>query len=189
MNLANRISICRILLAPFFIACLLYYTPERDFLRLLALYIFFIGIFTDAADGYIARNQFQKTRLGTFIDPLADKLMLISAFVSLSMLNNLPDNLKIPPWATLIVISRDVIILLGSSVIYIINGNLVVKPSILGKLTTFFQMMSIVSLLLKLSYSSIILNAAILFTIASGIGYLRRGSQILNSNTSPAILE
>lgn len=188
MNLANRISICRILLVPFFIACLLYYSPEKDFLRLLALYIFLIGVVTDAADGYIARNQFQKTRLGTFIDPLADKLMLVSAFVALSVLNNLPANLKIPPWVCLIVISRDVLILMGSSVIYIMNGNLVVHPSMLGKLTTFFQMVSIVCILLRLSYSFILWNTAVLFTIASGIGYLRRASQLLN-NTNPALLE
>lgn len=184
MNLANRISIVRVLLVPFFIACLLYYTPERDFLRLLAVSIFSIGIFTDAADGYIARNKLQRTRLGTFLDPLADKLMLTSAFLALTILDNLPDNLRVPPWVTLIVISRDILILLGISIIYVMNGNLVIRPSLLGKLATFFQMSGVVFLLLQLNYSFLCLIIAVIFTISSGIGYLRRGSQLLNNATA-----
>jgi CDP-diacylglycerol--glycerol-3-phosphate 3-phosphatidyltransferase len=183
MNFANKISIFRILLIPFFVGPLLYYCPERDFLRFLALGIFTLAVFSDALDGYIARIKKERTKLGTFLDPLADKLLLVSAFISLSVVDNLPSGLKLPLWVPLLVVSRDTIILLGAVIIYIIRGSLEVSPSKLGKLTTFFQMMTIVSLLLQLRYSVFLWYAASFFTVASGIGYIKRGTQILNAST------
>ena len=111
MNIANKISTFRILSVPFFVASILYYSPERSFLRLVALLIFIMAAASDAIDGYVARKSNQHSRAGIVLDPLGDKLLLMSAFICLTVNNNLP--LKFPLWVTLIVISRDVIIALN----------------------------------------------------------------------------
>lgn len=182
MSLANKITIVRILLIPFFITCFIYYTPEKDFLRFIALTIFTISVLTDAIDGYIARRYYQKTKLGTFLDPVADKLLIISAYISLSMIVTLPQEFRIPPWVSIVVISRDILIVLGAIIIYMIIGKIEIKPSLLGKITTALQMVTIIVVLLEFQYSYIIWTSAVLFTILSGIGYLIRANQILNES-------
>src|SRR3989338_3083981 len=114
MNLANKISIVRILLIPFFMAAIIYYSPDKDFLRFVALGIYILGVISDALDGYIARTKSQKTVLGSYIDPIADKLLLVSAFICLSIQNSFPKDYSLPPWVVLTVVSRDAIIVLGS---------------------------------------------------------------------------
>lgn len=179
MNLANKISIGRILLIPFFVAAILYYRPESDYLRFVALTIFTLGVISDAVDGYLARNRGQRSKLGVYLDPIADKLLLITAFICLSMVNSFPAELRLPPWVPLIVISRDIIIVLGSVIIHLITQKLEIIPSKLGKATTVFQMMTIICVLLQLPYSFIVWDVAVLFTILSGMGYIRRGSRLL----------
>lgn len=181
MNLANRITIGRILLIPFFIASIFYYRPESELLRFLPAIIFGMAVATDAIDGFIARILKQKSHLGTILDPLADKLLLISAFICLSMVENLPASFRLPPWVTIIVLSRDIIIVLGFLVIHHIKGSVEVRPTPLGKLTTFLQMMTIVSVLLQFGHSPVIWNAAVVFTIISGIDYVVIGSRMLNN--------
>ena len=180
MTLANKITIIRILLIPFFITCFIYYTPERDFLRLIALAIFTVSMLTDAIDGYVARKYYQKTRLGTVLDPMADKLLIISAFISLSMIAVLPQEFRIPPWVSIVVISRDILIVLGFLIIHMLIGEIEIKPSILGKITTAFQMVTIVVVLLQFRYSYVIWTTAAIFTALSGVGYLVRANRILN---------
>jgi len=186
MNLANKISITRILLIPFFVASVIYYSPDKDFLRFVALGIFMIGVLSDALDGYIARTMNQKTVLGSYIDPIADKLILLTAFLCLSMVNNFPKDTSLPAWVVLTVISRDAIIVLGSIVIYMIKGKLEVIPSKLGKATTFLQMFTVISVLLHFRYSYIVWSMAAIFTVLSGVGYIRRGSLLLSENHSAA---
>lgn len=182
MNLANRISILRILLVPFFILSLIYYTPDKDILRWLALLIFSLAVVTDAVDGYVARIFGQKTTLGTFLDPLADKFLLISAFICLTLIDFFPAHIKLPPWVLIIVISRDVIIILGTILIYIITQQIEIIPSRLGKVATFFQMITIISLLLQFKHSDLIWSVTMFFTIISGINYIRRGSKLFNND-------
>ena len=174
LNLANRITMGRIILIPFFIAAIIY--SRRD----LALILFFLAIASDALDGYIARTQNQKTRLGTFLDPLADKMLLVSAFICLSIFKTVPQELRFPPYVPIIIISRDALIVLGSIIIYVLAGDINIRPSWSGKVTTFFQMLTIVSVLAQFKYSYIIWNAAVVMTIISGIGYLLVGSRLLN---------
>lgn len=183
MNLANKISIARILLIPFFVAAVIYYSPERDFLRFVALGIFMLGVVSDALDGYIARTRNQKTALGSYIDPIADKLLLLTAFICLSMVSNFPKGYSLPAWVVLAVISRDAIIVLGSIIIYVMKGGLEIVPSKLGKSTTFLQMFTIIAVLLHFRYLFVIWNLTVLFTVLSGIGYIRRGSRLLSENT------
>ncbi len=180
MNLANKISVFRILLIPFFIACVLYYSPQKDYLRFWALGIFTLAVVSDAIDGFIARNHKQKTELGTILDPIADKLLLICAFISLSFIKNLPDGLRIPAWVVLIVISRDIIIILGATVLHLVTGKLKVNPSWLGKATTFFQMVTIITVLSSFKTAEVFWNLAAIFTVLSGIDYIWRGSKLFN---------
>jgi len=183
MNLANKITIFRILLIPFFIACMLYYNESKAFLRFVALGIFAIASLTDAVDGGIARSRGQITDLGTVLDPVADKLLIATAFIALSTLKNIPENLRIPAWAVLTVITRDIVIILGFAIIYFLKGNVVIKPSWLGKITTFFQMLAILAILAVFKYNKFFIYPAAFFTVLSGIDYIWRGSRQLNENS------
>ena len=181
MSLANKLSLFRILLVPAFVLCLIYYRPgELERLRYLAVALFLIGVVTDAVDGYVARAERQATRLGAILDPAADKLFLVAAFLSLSLISTLPREYRLPPWVPIVVISRDLLIVFGWILIGLITGDLQAQPSRLGKATTFLQMITIVSVLLGLSFSRFVLGSAMVLTVLSGVGYLRRGNRLLN---------
>ena len=89
MNLATRITVTRIMLTPVFLGLLLYYKnasgPHSEWLRIAAIFVFFLAVFTDALDGFIARTRSQKTVLGTYLDPLADKFLIISAIIMMTL--------------------------------------------------------------------------------------------------------
>jgi cardiolipin synthase len=180
MNLANRITILRIILIPFFIAAIAYSRMD------IALVCFALAVISDGVDGFIARTMNQKTQLGTILDPMADKLLLMSAFICLAVVRSIPDALRLPPYVPIIVISRDAFIVLGSIVVFFIKGDVEIRPSMAGKVTTFFQMMTIASVLVRFKYSYVVWNIAVLLTIASGIGYLLQGSRMLNGSQQQA---
>jgi len=180
MNLANKISIMRILLVPCIVASLVYYHPSRDGLRYLTLGLFLLGILSDAVDGYIARAKNQQSKLGTLLDPIADKLLILSALISLSTIRALPDWLRIPAWFNLIVISRDVVLIAGTVLIFGLTGALSVRPSWLGKCTVAAQMLVVPTVLLKLPWKVELLIVVAALTILSGIGYLRMGTKLLS---------
>jgi len=177
MNIANKITILRVLLTPIFFGLVIYYKPEHDYLRFIALAIFAIAVLTDAIDGFLARFLKQKTTLGTIMDPIADKFLLITSFIALTVWNA---GIKLPLWLPIIVVSRDIIIVIGVVVIFLTNGDIKIAPSISGKLTTFFQMMAIISVLLLYKHSEYIWNLAVAFTLLSGIDYVFRGARLLN---------
>lgn len=178
MNLANRITIVRIFLIPFFVILLIYDYGFAAFI------LFCVMGITDAVDGFIARACGQKTELGTFLDPMADKLLLTTAFIALSIINELP------VWLTVIVVSRDLIIVLGALLTHILTNNLIISPSIMGKCTTFFQLLTIsLVLLLRLmeqppfSLNALFVTTAI-FTAASGIHYIYKGTKLVNGDAA-----
>lgn len=174
MNLANKITIARILLIPFFIAFILYSKLS------LALIVFLIAVISDAVDGYIARKWRQKTKSGAMLDPIADKILIISAFVCLIFVKDLPYAVRFPPYVPIIVISRDALILLGTVIIYMLKGDIEIKPSPLGKITTFLQMLTVIFILTRLKYSGLVWNIMIVVTVISGFEYILIGSRILN---------
>lgn len=178
MNLANKITISRIVLTPLFITAIVYSRMD------IALILFTLAIISDGLDGFVARTFKQKTVLGTILDPVADKILLISAFICLALVNTLPENLRLPPYVPIIVISRDAIIVLGSVMIHVIKGNVRISPSFWGKITTFFQMITIVSILFQFKYAAIVWNLAVVFTVVSGIDYMIKGSRTLSENNS-----
>src|SRR5207248_8322765 len=129
MTTANRITILRILLVPFFVVEVLYYVKTGNELhRLLALLSFAVAAICDGVDGYIARRYSQRSELGAILDPLADKLLLVSGIVLLSF--NWPYLDSIPLWLTGTIIGRDILILAGVIVIQITIGKVQVKPRV-----------------------------------------------------------
>ncbi|PIQ87667.1 MAG: CDP-diacylglycerol--glycerol-3-phosphate 3-phosphatidyltransferase [Candidatus Omnitrophica bacterium CG11_big_fil_rev_8_21_14_0_20_43_6] len=185
MNIANKISTFRILSVPFFIACLVYYGPQKEYLKNLALAIFVLGVISDGLDGYIARKAKMQSKAGLILDPLGDKLLLMSAFIFLSPISQL--ELTFPLWVSFIVISRDLIIIMGAMVIYMVKQNLDVHPTRWGKLTTTFQMLSAICVLLQWELAMLIWWPAVVFTVISGVDYIKRGFKILYANDSRCV--
>ncbi|MCX5711774.1 MAG: CDP-alcohol phosphatidyltransferase family protein [Candidatus Omnitrophica bacterium] len=179
MNIANKISTFRILSVPFFIAALTYYTPQQDYLRWVALAIFVVAAVSDAVDGYIARKSKLISKAGMVLDPLGDKLLLVSAFICLNLVKSFPNGIYIPLWVTLIVISRDILIMLGTIVIFIVKQEIKVYPTRWGKLTTSFQMAAVGCVLLQLKVSPAFWWMAAIFTLISGVDYVMRGFKVL----------
>jgi cardiolipin synthase len=183
VNFANKISTFRLLSVPFFIASIIYYSPQRSYLRLFALGIFTLAVISDAVDGYIARKEKLKSQAGLILDPLADKLLLMSAFI---FLYKFPvGDIDFPGAVILIVISRDVIILLGAVVIYMVKQEIKIYPTLWGKLTTTFQMLSVAFVLLQWQFSSILWWTATVFTVISGADYIQKGFKVLYALDSP----
>ena len=176
MNLANKITIARIILIPFFIAAVVYSRLNA------ALALFILAIISDGADGFIASALKQKTQLGTILDPIADKMLIISAYICLSVVSTVPEHLRLPAYVPIVIISRDTIIVLGSVIVYLMKGDIRVSPSIVGKVTTFFQMITIVCILMRFEHSGLVWNAAVVLTVASGIDYVLKGSRMLGDN-------
>src|SRR5437667_7917850 len=118
MTTANKVTICRILLVPFFIVLVLYYVQGgAEVFRFSAILTFALATTSDAVDGYIARRYHQHSELGRFLDPLADKMLLVSGIVLLSLKNE-PYLDRIPLWLTVTILSRDVLLLIGLVVIH-----------------------------------------------------------------------
>ncbi len=183
MNLPNWISVFRVLLVPLFLGSLFYWKPEHLHYRYIPTSIFLIAALSDALDGFIARTRNQQTRLGMMIDPLADKILLMSGFIALTFLSNLPEGVSIPVWLTLIVISRDVLLTLGAVMIHAIHGKFDPCPNFLGKLTTFFQMILIIALLAgaHVWYVNTVIGLVAVLTALSGVAYMRLGAKTLES--------
>ena len=181
MNLANKITIIRILLVPVFVLSIVYYDPLGNF-RYLPFSVFLLAVLTDGIDGMIARILKQKTEFGTILDPIADKILIITALICLSAATNLPRGVKLPAWVPVLVISRDLILIFGAAIIYLIKKEIKIEPSKIGKITTFLQMATVLSIFLQYNYSYVLWTAMAFFTVLSGIGYIRKGSILLNHN-------
>ncbi|MBI2173611.1 MAG: CDP-alcohol phosphatidyltransferase family protein, partial [Candidatus Omnitrophica bacterium] len=141
--------------------------------------IFLVGVASDALDGWLARSQNQQTELGTLLDPIADKFLILSALISCSVIHGLPEWMRVPAWFNLVVISRDVLLVSGAVVLFAIQGRWSVRPSWLGKWTTFSQMLVIPSVLLALPFTKLLVLVAAVLTVLSAIGYLRMGLRVL----------
>lgn len=174
LTLANRLTILRILMTPVIVVLLMY----RQMRAALALFVL-AGI-TDGLDGLVARSWKQKTTLGMVLDPVADKVLLASTLVTLTLLKELPR------WFTIIVVSRDVLLIGGSVILYMFLGKIGVPPSWMGKTTTGMQLVTILTAMLDNFYPALrtaILPLAVVtlaLTIASGLDYIYRGARLLN---------
>ena len=129
LTVANQLTFLRILLIPFFVLLLLYDYPGG------ALLVFVTAGLTDALDGLIARRAHQRTSLGAWLDPMADKLMLVTAFVVLTLPGMELTN-HMPLWLTILIISRDVVIVGVVAIVNLAIGPRTFRPSVWGKLAT-----------------------------------------------------
>lgn len=137
------------LLTPFFVVGVLYYArTENEAFRLGALLTFVVASVCDAVDGYIARRYNQYSELGAILDPLADKLLLVSGVVLLSF-DHGPLLGQIPLWLTVTILGRDLLLLLGLGVIQMTVGKVRVRPRLVGKVATVLQMVCVIWILLK----------------------------------------
>ncbi len=174
MNLPNSLTLIRVLLIPFFVIFII----NKSFN--LALITFAIAGITDGIDGLIARWRHQRTELGAYLDPIADKLLLIASFITLAIIE------MIPSWLAVIVITRDVIILLGFLLMLLTNYHPQINPSLLSKLTTVLQISTVLIVLMKDAYplfkqmSGGVIYGTAFFTILSGLQYIYIGTRILN---------
>jgi cardiolipin synthase len=174
MGLANWLTLLRILLIPVFVTLLVY--GQRG----PALAVFLLAALTDLLDGWVARQRGSQSRLGAFLDPLADKLLLVSSFVTLTWLRALPF------WLSAVVISRDLILMGGALAIHMAGVRITPRPSLTGKLATFFQVATVLAGLLgtfvamsAVTRACVWLAAA--FTIVSGLQYIVQGMRFLNA--------
>jgi CDP-diacylglycerol--glycerol-3-phosphate 3-phosphatidyltransferase len=184
MTLPNKITIARILLIPVFVWLTLDYIrdyqkeQEQEWQRVLACAVFAIAAISDAVDGYIARRYHQKSELGTFLDPLADKALLVSALILLSIRfkDGTPFD-QLPLWFPVLVVGRDLMLLGGVVLIHMLAGHVTARPRIVGKCATFFQMIALGWVLLKVERPSYqwLLYAAGFFTLVSWVWYIFDG--------------
>jgi len=193
MTTANKVTIVRILLIPFFVVEVLYYMKTgNDIHRMFAIVAFATASICDGVDGYIARRFNQKSELGAILDPLADKLLLVSAVVLLSLeASHLG---SIPLWLTVTIIGRDLVLLIGLVVIQMTVGKVKVRPRMLGKTATVLQMLCVLSILFKcdraLGEGVFLMGAAVaaFCTGGSGLLYVLDGMKQLSAHptSSPA---
>jgi cardiolipin synthase len=172
LNLPNFLTLIRIIAIPVFLVLL------ASHLYFDALLVFVLGGLTDALDGFLARRMNQKTSLGAVLDPIADKLLLMSSFIMLGMMGALP------LWLVVLVVSRDAVILIGYVTISFLAGAAPeVQPTLSGKLSTAFQLLTIGVVLAMLADSRLLepwMDDALIYitaavTVISGVQYLYRG--------------
>jgi cardiolipin synthase len=173
MTIPNWITLIRIILIPWFAILLINGSLNQ------ALWVFAGAAVTDALDGLTARRFSQKSRLGAYMDPIADKLLLSTAFVALAIMK------EIPVWLSVIVISRDVVIILGVSILFLTQVRFEIKPTVYSKLTTVFQLLLILSVLssgyidLGQAARQAMIITTLVLTLFSGFHYIYSGLKIL----------
>ncbi|HEX7229627.1 MAG TPA: CDP-diacylglycerol--glycerol-3-phosphate 3-phosphatidyltransferase [Candidatus Binatia bacterium] len=172
LNLPNFLTLLRILTIPVFLEFLSY----RFFWE--ALLVFAIGGFTDFLDGFVARWMNQQTPLGAYLDPVADKLLVITSFVMLGSMGG------IPLWLVIVVVARDLLLVLGYAIIYFLVGErLEVKPTVVGKWSTTLQLLTLAVALVTLDQPKLLPTLTLdvfvavtaVLTVLSGCQYLYRG--------------
>jgi cardiolipin synthase len=193
ITLPNVLTVFRMALIPVFVSLLFY----QKFL--LALGVFIVAGITDGLDGLLARRFHQQSPLGRILDPIADKMMLVTSFVVLSMRGvypiPIPKHLPIPFWVTITVISRDVFILVGAAAINMVTGFRAFQPSLPGKVSTVVQIVSLATVMLAAQtrigtgyYLPTIYASVFALALISGIHYIFFVSRLLTKSGQPTSL-
>ena len=181
MTYANQLTILRMAFVPCFVILLIYGYPRA------ATVVFLLAALTDGLDGLIARKLNQRTPLGSFLDPMADKILLTAAFITLTI-QSVPVAIHIPAWLTILTIGRDVLIAVSVLIIHMQTGHSNFPPTTLGKWTTSFQLILVGVCLLAgfdEKMAGILFPFAVyvtlFFTVASGLHYFYRSVKIISS--------
>lgn len=185
ITLPNLLTVFRMALIPVFVSLLFY----QKFL--LALAVFVVAGITDGLDGLFARRFKQQSPLGRILDPVADKMLLVTSFVVLSMRSvfpvPIPKHLPVPFWVTITVISRDVFILVGAAAINMVTGFRGFQPSLLGKISTIVQIVAVAAVMFAAQtkvgagyYLPTLYTSVFALALVSGIHYVFYVSRLLN---------
>ena len=185
ITLPNLLTVVRMALVPVFVSLLFY----QKFV--LALVIFIVAGVTDALDGLLARRFHQQSPLGRILDPIADKMMLVTSFVVLSMRGvypiPVPKHLPVPFWVTITVISRDVFIMISAAAINMVSGFRAFRPSLLGKISTAVQIVAVAAVILAARtrfgtgyYLPTVYASVFVLALLSGIHYVFFISRLIN---------
>lgn len=178
ITVPNALTVARILLTPLFVILVI-----RE-LNHWALLLFVLAGVSDGLDGFIARMYDQKSELGAVLDPIADKLLLTAAYVSLGVLK------LIPAWVVVVVISRDVVITIGVAVLTFLEIPFAVRPSLVSKWTTVAQILTVAAVLLGPVFPGAprllqaLFWATVGMTVLSGLHYTYRGLTLLQAGRS-----
>src|SRR3979411_1041930 len=183
MTTANNIPVVRIRMIPVFVTLAIYYGESiqrgepLEWLRYAAITVFLLAAISDGLDGYVARRYNQRSSLGGILDPIADKGLLLSGIITLSISKWSqvdPHYGKFPAWFPVLVITRDVVIVSGSLLLHVLNGTVRVRPSWTGKVATVLQMAAIAWVMLQMRIPPLIyiVVAAGFFTLVSGVIYI-----------------
>jgi len=175
LNFANQLTLFRLLVIPLILIAMLYQRHEW------ALVLFLVAAITDVIDGVVARRMNQQTSLGAYLDPIADKLLLSSSFFILALIQS------IPWWLTILVLSRDVIIVATSVVVALATPIRQFPPSVFGKLNTGVQVATVLAVVLRNAYpnpvtrwlANCLVWLALASTVISGVQYAVITSQKL----------
>src|SRR5437764_5826810 len=193
MTTANKITVVRILMIPAFVTMAIYYgqslqrAAPLEWQRFTAIAIFLIAALSAGLDGFVAGRYNQRSSLGVILDPIADKGLLLSGIITLSISNWSeidPDYGRFPAWFPVLVITRDAVILVGAGILhYFIGDNMRVKPVWTGKVATVCQMCAIGWVMLQLHFLPLIFVVAVagIYTLVSGIVYVMDGVRQLQA--------
>lgn len=184
MTWATRITIVRLILVPVFVTFIIAYNetdPRDELWRYAAIAVFVVAAVSDAVDGYLARHWNQRSALGALLDPIADKLLLFAALVTLSLvpLGNLH---PFPIWFPAIIISRDALLMGGYAILHHFHVPIEIRPHWTGKLSTVFTLLAIGAVLFKLGTATTIWLCALGAGLAliCTIIYVREGLALLS---------
>jgi len=177
VTLANKLTWARIATVPFVAAAVALYRPDRfEWLRYVAIGLFCLSIATDALDGAIARAFHQRTKLGTFLDPLADKLLINVTFVFLAVQDEFAH--AVPRWVPPVILGRDVLMVVAARIAVKLSDLRVFNPRVLGKVTAAFQMATILAVLIQVPFARHLTMVTVGLTVVSCADYLWSGGRL-----------
>jgi len=177
LNVSNKISLGRICIIIPFVFCLIQ-VQHNNLYRYACLFIMLIAGFSDILDGYLARKRNETTTLGKYLDPIADKLVLAISCVILSSDHVWPEP-RLPYWMPTIIICKDLLLIFGAMVLFFVTGEMNCQPTMLSKMSTFLQIIAVVSVLVGNHIPIPILFAiwkiTIILTLTSVLLYMYKG--------------
>ncbi len=204
LNLANRITILRILLIVPFIICMLKINdaslsgPMRDAVRYISIVVFLVMALSDVLDGYLARRKGQITKLGSFLDPTADKLLMTSACLLLASERGHVDGFRLPPTVVVLIIGKDLFLLIGFLIVYFITTQVRIIPILIGKIATFLQISMVTAILIAPEVSRfapgwiwflrVLWWSAAATAILTTLIYIRTGSRYIEEHEQKPVL-
>lgn len=187
VTIPTYITLFRLLLIPVFVTLAIYYSisiqsgEANESLRWTAVGVFVLASLSDALDGYLARKLNQFSKIGAFLDPLADKCLLLFALTTLAVFPWGPEGWRLPPWFIILVATRDIIIVGGLWILHHFQTGVKIKPHWSGKVCTVTQMIALGWVMLKWVPFSPLYPAlvAAIFTVWSGVSYFQLGLRLI----------